>query len=98
MPILKNEIKYIDVPAVAETFADSVGSIFFDGQSSRIELCVTRMVPTPGAEATAQRYPACRLALTPAATIELFNNLQNLINAMHQQGIIMKGEPPAEAK
>ncbi len=92
-----NPIMYVDMPAVAETFADSVSSLYFDGQISRIEFCVTRMVPAPGSATTAQRYPACRLALTLPAAIELFNNLQNMINALQKQGIVTKLEPQAEA-
>ena len=36
-------VRYVDNPDCAETFADSVNSVFFDGQTMRIEFGITRM-------------------------------------------------------
>src|SRR5262245_45037597 len=35
--------RYIDRPELAETFADSITALFFDGQSLRIEFAVSRV-------------------------------------------------------
>ena len=37
------KIEYVDVPGISETYADTVRGMMFDGQSVRLELCVTRM-------------------------------------------------------
>ena len=36
-------IRYVDQPECRETFADSINSVFFDGQTMRIEFGITRM-------------------------------------------------------
>jgi hypothetical protein len=65
-------IRYIDRVDCEETFVDSIGSLFFDGQTLRIEFGVTRMDDVkPNAALTGRRYPACRLVLSPTAAIEL---------------------------
>ena len=94
MNIPKENIQYVDLPELSETFVDSFGTIAFDGQTARIELRVTRMgEPMPPAKPTAKRYPAARLVLTPDALLELSNSLQSVINALKQQGIIKNIEP-----
>jgi hypothetical protein len=56
------EVRYIDRPDLAETFADSINSVTFDGQSMRIELGVTRLDDVkPNTPFTGRRYPAARL-------------------------------------
>ncbi len=65
------------VPDCAETFADSVNSVFFDGQTMRIEFGITRMDEMKKDQPlTGRRYPACRLVLAPAAAIDLINKMQ----------------------
>ena len=59
-------IRYVDRADMAETFADSVTGLVFDGQTLRIEFGVTRLDDVKAnAPRTARRYPACRLVLTP---------------------------------
>jgi hypothetical protein len=56
-------IRQVDRPDVAETFADSVTNLIFDGQSLRIEFGVTRLDEVkPNAPITGARYTAwcCR--------------------------------------
>ena len=61
-------IRNVDRPEVAETFADSITSLIFDGQSLRIEFGVTRLDEVKAnAPITGRRYTACRLVLPPAA-------------------------------
>jgi hypothetical protein len=80
---------YIDRPELKETFADSVDNVFFEGQTLRINLGVTRFEqPQQPPQLKVQRFPACRLVLTPAAAIELANQLQRTIGGMVQAGVI----------
>jgi len=95
------EVKYVDLPDLGETFADSVRFIGFDGQTWRIELTVTRLLPEllnpakPGPLQDAQRqYPALRLVLPINTGLELVNKLTQTMGAMEAQGLIKKNEPP----
>jgi hypothetical protein len=64
---------------MAETFADSITSLTFDGQTLRIEFGVTRLdnvqANTP---ISGRRYPACRLVLPPTAAVDLINRMQQI--------------------
>jgi hypothetical protein len=92
-------VRYIDNTDCVETFADSVNSVFFDGQTMRIEFGITRMDEMKKDQAlTGRRYPACRLVLAPAAAIDLINKMQQTAAALQQAGIVKqaeKGETPA---
>jgi hypothetical protein len=82
-------VRYVDLPDCEETFADSVNSVFFDGQTMRIEFGITRMDEMKkDAPLTGRRYPACRLVLPPAAAIELINKMQQTAAALEQAGIV----------
>ena len=59
------ELRFQDVPELAETFADTVGHWHFDGSSLRIDFLVTRFDDTTASDKrTGRRLPVCRLALT----------------------------------
>jgi hypothetical protein len=78
-------IKYIDLPEMAETFADSVNSISFDGQTLRIEFGVTRFDQAAAQKPTSgRRYPATRMVLTRSAALEMVNRLQQMAAAISQ--------------
>jgi hypothetical protein len=78
-------IKYVDLPEMAETFADSVNSISFDGHTLRIEFGVTRFDQTAGQKPTSgRRYPATRMVLTRGAALEMVNRLQQMAAAISQ--------------
>ena len=80
----------------AETFADSVNSVFFDGQTMRIEFGITRMDEMKKDQPlTGRRYPACRLVLAPAAAIDLINKMQQTAQALQQAGLVKPAEKPA---
>jgi hypothetical protein len=82
-------IRNIDRPEIAETFADSITSLVFDGQSLRIEFGVTRLDEfKAGAAITGRRYTACRLVLPPAAAAELINRMQQIGAALRQAGVV----------
>ena len=88
-------IRYIDRPEMAETFADSVNNVYFDGQSLRIEFGITRLDDIkPDAAVTGRRLPAQRMVLTPNAAIELINRMQQVGAALAQAGVL-KANPPA---
>jgi hypothetical protein len=94
-PPLQPTFRYVDRPELVETFADSIHSLVFDGQSLRIEFGVTRLDEVKqNVAATGRRYPACRLVLTPAAAIELINRMQQVGSALAKAGVV-KQIPPA---
>jgi hypothetical protein len=81
--------RYVDLPALSETFADSIHTVVWDGQALRVEFSVTRFPEATSATPTeAKRYPACRLVLTPQAGVDLFNRLQQTMAALASAGIV----------
>ena len=91
--------QYVDRPEIAETFADFVNRIQFDGQTLRFEFCVTRIEDQPaGAGApTGTRYPACRLVLSAAAAVDLMNKMQQITASLIKAGVL-KADPKADQK
>jgi hypothetical protein len=82
-------IRYVDRADMAETFADSITGLVFDGQTLRIEFGVTRLDDVKAnAPRTARRYPACRLVLSPATAVELINRMQQVGAALTQAGVV----------
>lgn len=95
----KPAIRYVDRPDCAETFADSVHSIVFDGQTLRIEFGITRMDEARASmPMTGRRYPACRLVLPPAAAVELINKMQQTAAAMAKAGLLKTADAKADRK
>jgi hypothetical protein len=87
--------RYVDLPELAETFSDSIHTMVWDGQTLRVEFCVTRF-PDQAPTATtkeAQRFPACRLVMTSALAVDLFNRLQQTMNALAQAGVVTQQKP-----
>jgi len=90
-------IRYVDRPDVTETFADSISGLVFDGQTLRVEFAVTRLDEVkPNTAITGRRYPICRLALPPAAAIDLINRMQQIGAALGQAGVA-RTVPPAKS-
>ena len=82
-------IRYLDRPEIAETFADSVAGVVFDGQTLRLEFAVTRLDEVkPNTPITGRRYPACRLVLPPAAAVDLINRMQQIAAALKRAGVV----------
>jgi len=80
---------YVDLPDLAETFADSIGGTIFDGHLLRIEFCVGRLDPSkPQQSPTGRRYPTCRLVLSTAAAVELMNTMQRVSAALVKAGVL----------
>jgi len=87
-------IRYVDRPDCAETFADSVNGVYFDGQSLRIEFGITRLDDVkPNTPVTGRRLPAQRMVLTPIAAVDLINRMQQVGAALAQAGLL-KANPP----
>src|SRR6185437_178766 len=93
------QYQYADRPEVAETFADFVQRIQFDGHTLRLEFCVSRMEdhkpPTP---ATGKRYPACRLVLSASAAVDLMNKMQQITAGLIKAGVLKADAVPAPAE
>jgi hypothetical protein len=91
-------LQRVDLPSLAETFADSIDLVFFDGQTLRINFGVTRFdQPQQPGKVNARRLPACRLVLTPRAAVELMNQIQQLMARMVQAGVLKATPPPEKA-
>jgi len=90
-------VRYIEQAEPSETFADSLHGIAWDGQTLRLEFCVTRYpdaAAAAGAGAELKRYPVCRLVLTPPAVAALYNRLQQTVTALAKAGAIGTTPPP----
>ena len=95
----KLELRYQDVPELAETFADSVGPWHFDGSSLRIDFLVTRFDPAPSPDKrSGRRLPVCRLVLTPNGTAELLNECRRITAALEKAGVVRAGKNEPEKK
>jgi hypothetical protein len=71
---------------VSETFCDSLGSLFFDGQSLRLEFTVGRMdeLKPPATMPTGMRHVVARIALTLPAAIDLINQMRTFAGRLTQ--------------
>src|SRR3954454_12055194 len=88
------QFEYIDRPEVTETFADFVHRIQFDGQTLRLELCVSRLEDQrPPAPPTGKRYPACRLVLSTSAAVDLMNKMQQITAGLIKAGVLKVDAP-----
>ena len=83
------QFQYVDRPEVSETFADIVQRIQFDGQTLRLEFCVSRLDDhKAGTPATGKRYPTCRLVLSAAAAVDLMNKMQQITSGLVKAGVL----------
>jgi len=93
------KIEYVDVPGISETYADTVRGMMFDGQSVRLELCVTRMnEPKKGSELTGKRQTACRVVLPLSAALELSTQLGRMMTTLAKRGAERKEAAKEAAK
>ena len=92
------QYQYADRPEVSETFADFVQRIQFDGQTLRLEFCVSRLDDhKPGTPVTGKRYPTCRLVLSAAAAVDLMNKMQQITAGLIKAGVLKGDAPQAPA-
>jgi hypothetical protein len=93
MKVPPEQVQEVDRPDLNETFVDSLALSTFDGAAARLTFCVMRMQePQPGKPAQFKKYPVCRMVLTPDATVELFNRLNQMMGALQKLGLV-KIEP-----
>jgi hypothetical protein len=85
---------YVDNPNILETFSDSINGLMFDGQTMRIEFCVTRFgQPKPGNPPVTIKTTVSRLVLNQKGFLEFYNQLQNLMGVLEKQGIFKRDIP-----
>src|ERR1051325_5481849 len=97
MKVSPQQITDVDRPELAETFVDSLTLSTFDGAAARLTFCVLRMQePQQGKPAHFNRHPVARMVPTPAATIELYNRLNQMMGALQNLGLVKiePGKPP----
>jgi hypothetical protein len=92
------KFRYQDMPALGETFTDSIGGWSFDGSTLRMEFLVSRLDALKSGEAASGRaVPVCRLVLTTAAAVELIRASGQITTALMQAGVLRQsdgGEAP----
>ena len=81
---------------IKETFADSLGQCFLDGQTLRLELCSTRLdeAKPPPDKPTGKRHVVARIVLTPRGAVELLNACNQIAGAFKQAGILKEAPAP----
>jgi len=85
----KQKLRLVDDPTAAERYANKVVGASFDGAACTITLGVTRLVPERVDEELREGqapkvYITNRLALSPAAAVELINQLNQLLTVLSQ--------------
>ena len=90
------KLRFSDRPEVHETFADSVRSISYDGQTLRLAFCVTRMDDEQsGPQVSGQQIPVARLVLSPRCIKELMDNLKGLRQNLQRAAVTASAGGPA---
>jgi hypothetical protein len=81
-----------DIPTVAEVFADGVHLVTVDSTTTRIIFTVSRSDPpkTGNKMPTGQKAVAARLVLSNPAMAELYNQLNRMVQALEQRGIMTR--------
>ena len=90
--------RYVDNVQPAETFADSIRLMVWEGNTLRIEFCVTRFSDARSdTQGQPEQHPACRLVLTAPVAADLHNRLQQTMNALAKAGLVStrSAEPTA---
>jgi len=86
---MRPEFRYEDRPELIETFADSIHSWSFDGQTLRIEFTVSRVDEAPKTgPRRGRRIPTCRLVVSVAGAVELLNLSRQLTAALQKAGVV----------
>src|ERR1044072_3402142 len=100
MKVFPHQVTHGDPPALSATVVAPALSPFA-GAAARLTFCVLRMQePQQGKPAHFNRYPVCRMVLTPDATIELYNRLNQMMGALQKLGLVKiePGKPPPAAE
>ena len=79
------KMRFVDIPELPETFADSLGDMTFDRGLLRVVFTTTRLdAPKPPKPPTGSRYPVCRLVLTAQAAQDFHTRLNQIAAAIEQ--------------
>jgi hypothetical protein len=82
---------YLDIPTVAEAFADGVHQMSWTGQAAYLTLSVNRFDETSAnARPSGNRVTSARLILSPNALLELHNRTSEIIDILEATGVISK--------
>ena len=84
------QIASVDLPDLAETFADSMEKVGVENGVWRIDFCVTRLGEPQknGTVIPGRRVPACRLVMPMNAGLDLANKLKGIIDILEKQGVL----------
>ena len=84
-----SKLKYVDRPEIAETFADGLETVIFDGMSVRMEFVVNRFEQAlPDTAPMGRKVTALRLVLPIAGAVNLTAQLERLLAALKDQGVL----------
>jgi hypothetical protein len=87
---------FVDRPELGEIFGDSIKVVWFDNNTWRVEVTVTRIdTPAPGQPLVSKQSPSCRLVLSAGAGLDLLNKLSEVANSLEQQGILKRNQAPS---
>lgn len=98
------QVTLVDRPELMETFVDAIDAMTFTNNVLRMDLCCLRLDAASGPKApTARKVPAARIVMPLDATVELFNQLNQLFAALEKTGAIQREPsgsfiPPSEQK
>jgi len=87
-----HSFQFKDDLAVHETFVDGIHMTQVDGTTMRMTLTVARADPpkTGNKSPTGQKVVAVRLVMPLPAMAELYNQLDNLVRGLEQQGVLQR--------
>jgi hypothetical protein len=79
---------YVDRPEIAETFADFLEVVIFDGAFVRMEFVVNRFDPPDASRAlpAGRKVTAARLVLPLSGAANLASQLESLLAAIRSEG------------
>jgi len=93
---LQLQLTYRDRPEISETYADSLGRVFFDGITLRMEFVVNRMDdPQPPNPPTGKAVTAARVVIPLPGMMDMVAKLQTLVQQMQTQGMLRHVHPPS---
>src|SRR5258706_6130960 len=79
---------FVDSPELDETFGDSIRVVWFDGNTWRIEITVTRIEPAaPPQPVASTQHPTCRLVVSATAGLDRLTNLTQVDASPEHPGI-----------
>ena len=81
---------YKDLPNVAETFADGIQLVQVDSSTLRILFTVSRTDDVKPGRPHGNKVTAARLVLPLPAFADLYNQLESMVTALEQRGLLQR--------